>query len=336
MIENIIHQLALPQLEKKGQYWNFRCILCGDSKKDEKKKRGWILTKGDKITYHCFNCGESIPILKFLKEHYPAVHKDYIKILFKGKKNTHEDKLVQTEVEKDTSENQKSKLPIPKLSQLEPGHMAVEYFKDRMLPHKFLRYFYYVDNFFEFVNDQLPGKFENVPNEDPRIVIPLYTPHRKIFGVQGRALSPNSRLRYITIKFDEAYPKIFGLERLKTNREILVFEGAFDSIFMPNSIAFVGADLNYDYLLEMAAQDQYIFCFDNEPRNEQMLERIEKALKAGFRVSLLPYKYKRKGKDVNKMVENGMWAKDIYNLLVTYAVQGKMGLMKFKLWKKHG
>jgi DNA primase len=336
MIENIIHQLALPQLEKKGQYWNFRCILCGDSKTDPKKKRGWILTKGDKVTYHCFNCGESIPILTFLKAHYPAVYKDYIKILFKGKKTSHEDKLVQTKIEKDTSENQKSKLPLKKLSQLDDDHKAVEYFRERKLPERFLRYFYYTDHFCEFINTIIPEKFATAPLTDPRIVIPLYTQQRKIFGVQGRALSTNSRLRYITIKFDEDYPKIFGLERLNTNRDILVFEGAFDSIFMPNSIAFVGADLDYNYLLDLAAKDQYIFCFDNEPRNEQMLARIEKALKAGFKVSLLPYKYKAKGKDINKMVENGMKAKDIYNLLVTYAKQGKMGLMHFKLWKKHG
>lgn len=336
MIENIIHQLALPQLEKKGNHWNFRCVLCGDSKKDPKKKRGWILTKGNKITYHCFNCHQSIPILKFLKAHYPAVAKDYIKITFKGKRNRNEEKLVQTKIEKDTSENQKSKLPLPKLSQLDPDHEAVKYFQDRMLPHKFMRYFYYTENFCEFINTIIPEKFATAPLIDSRIVIPLYTPHRKIFGVQGRALSTNSGLRYITIKFDEDYPKIFGLERLNTNRDILVFEGAFDSIFMPNSIAFVGADLNYDYLLDLAAKDQYIFCFDNEPRNKQMLSRIEKALKAGFKVSLLPFKYKAKGKDINKMVENGMWAKDIYNLLNTYAVQGKMGLMHFKLWKKHG
>jgi hypothetical protein len=332
MIENIIHQLPLPLLEKKGDHWNFRCVVCGDSLKSETKKRGWILINGTKITYHCHNCGYSKPILEFLREHFPSVAKEYTKILFKTKRQTRPE-LVQTEVEEDTSENQKRRLNLQKLCKLPDDHEAVKYFANRQLPMRYMRYFYWTDNFQEYINSIIPDKFKNVMESDPRIVIPFYTQHRQIFAVQGRSLQKTG-LRYITIKFDDAHKKVFGLERLDAYKTILVFEGAFDSIFMPNAIAFGGADLDLKYLLDLASKDKYIFCYDNEPRNKEMCARIDKVLRAGFKLCLIPYKYKRYGKDVNKMIENGMSKEEICGIIKANVVQGKFGLMKFKLWKK--
>jgi len=332
MIDSIIHQLPLALLEKVGDNWNFRCPVCGDSKKSTTKKRGWFLINGSKITVYCFNCMYSKPILKFLKEFFPEVHKDYIKTLFKTKRGRGMDTIVQTQIVKDTSSNQKSKLDLPKMSELPDDHFAVQYFKSRLLPIKYLRYLYFTENYCEFINTLIPDKFENVPESDPRIVIPFYNAHRKIFAVQGRSFQDYG-LRYITIKFND-HKKIFGLERMDRNKTILVFEGAFDSFFMPNAIAIGGADLDLNYLLELANKDRYVFCFDNEPRNPEMCKRITKVLKAGFKVCLIPQKYKRYGKDINKMIENGLTAKDICGIIKANIVQGKFGLMKFNLWKK--
>ena len=332
MIQNIIHELPLPLLEPVGGNWNFRCVVCGDSKKSETKKRGWILCNGNKTTYYCHNCHYQKSILGFLKEYYPDVAKSYIKIAFKNKRRGHQEALVQTEVKKDTSSNQRSQLEIPKMNTLPADHFAVKYFTGRKLPTKFLRYLYFTDNYCEFINTLIPGKFEKVPEKDPRIVIPYYNEHRKIFAVQGRALG-DEFLRYITIKFNE-HKKIFGLERMDRTKTIPVFEGAFDSFFIPNAIAMGGADLDLKYLTVLAAKEQYLFCFDNEPRNTEMCKRIEKVLKAGFRVCLMPAKYKKYGKDINKMVENGMTAREICVIIKDNIVQGKFGLMKFNLWKK--
>ena len=49
--------LNLPKITKKDDKYNFRCVICGDSKKSSKKKRGWLLWNKDYNTYiyHCFN-----------------------------------------------------------------------------------------------------------------------------------------------------------------------------------------------------------------------------------------------------------------------------------------
>jgi transcription elongation factor Elf1 len=332
MIEFVIHQLPLPLLERIGPNWNFRCIVCGDSKKSETKKRGWILVDGSKVTYHCHNCGYSEPIFKFLKEKFPDVYKDYVKILFKTKRSKHEDKLVMKKPERDVESNSQSKLDIPTLSALPKNHFAVEYYMNRKLPIRFLKYLHFTKNYCAFINTLLPGKFDNPPDEDPRIVIPFYNAHRKIFALQGRSFQDYG-LRYMTIKLND-HKKIFGLERMNPHKTILVLEGALDSFFLPNSIAFGGADLDLNYLLELAPKERYVFCFDNEPRNPEMCKRIEKILKQGFRVCLMPAKYKRYGKDINQYVVNGMTPHQICVTIKENIVQGKFGLMKFKLWKK--
>lgn len=334
MIDNIIHELPLPLLEKVGDNWNFRCVVCGDSKKSQTKKRGWILVNGTKVTYYCHNCGYNKPIMVFLKDHYPSVAKSYAKYLFKGKRRD-SSSLVQTTVDEpeDTSGNQLQTIGLQKLCRLPEDHKAVKYFMGRQMPLRFLRYFYWTDNYCEYINSVIPDKFATPPLVDPRIVIPFYTLHRKVFAVQGRSLEKTG-LRYITIKFDESHKKVFGLERMNRNKTILVFEGAFDSIFMPNAIAFGGADLDLNYLLDLASQDKYIFCYDNEPRNKEMCRRIDKVLRAGFRVCLMPNKLKKHGKDINDLIMAGMSKEEICGIIKDNVVEGKFGLVKFRLWKK--
>jgi len=58
--------------------YNFRCNICGDSKKNSHKKRGWFLTYKNKYIFKCFNCGISKPAKYWLKEYYPEFYNQYI------------------------------------------------------------------------------------------------------------------------------------------------------------------------------------------------------------------------------------------------------------------
>ena len=42
--------------------WRFSCPLCGDSKKNKTKARGFLFAKGDVIFYKCHNCGKDIVV----------------------------------------------------------------------------------------------------------------------------------------------------------------------------------------------------------------------------------------------------------------------------------
>ena len=65
----------------------FRCPVCGDSKRNSLKKRGYYYTRT--ASYHCFNCDVSMGGMKFLEflsgEDYGTLRKEYFQMTFDGK-----------------------------------------------------------------------------------------------------------------------------------------------------------------------------------------------------------------------------------------------------------
>ena len=84
----------------------------------------------------------------------------------------------------------KQSIDLPKASEIP---VAKEYLENRQLnPEKF----YFAPKFKKWTNSQ-KQTFDNVKNDNSRIIIPLYDEQKNLLGFQGRALdkSPN---KYIT------------------------------------------------------------------------------------------------------------------------------------------
>ena len=64
--------------QKQNNLWNFRCPICGDSKKHKNKCRGFIYEKRNKYFYRCHNCNVGTSFNKFLEQISPTLHRDYI------------------------------------------------------------------------------------------------------------------------------------------------------------------------------------------------------------------------------------------------------------------
>jgi len=77
--EKYIKMMNLPLLDKKGDNYNFRCIICGDSKKSKFKKRGWFKWYKNRNTYlyYCFNCSASHSFDYIIKEYYSNLYYTY-------------------------------------------------------------------------------------------------------------------------------------------------------------------------------------------------------------------------------------------------------------------
>ena len=73
--------LISARLEKfkrvKTDLYNFRCPICGDSKKNKSKTRGYIYSVKSNTNFKCHNCGASMSLNNFIKKVDPAVHKQY-------------------------------------------------------------------------------------------------------------------------------------------------------------------------------------------------------------------------------------------------------------------
>ena len=61
------------------------------------------------------------------------------------------------------------------------------------------------------------------------------------------------------------------MDSVKTNEQIYVTEGPFDSHFLRNAIAMCGSDVDLRTL-----DYQFVFVFDNEPRNREIVKKIER------------------------------------------------------------
>jgi transcription elongation factor Elf1 len=331
MISEIIYQLPLIDIQRKGNKYHFKCFICGDSASNKTKKRGWIFQYKGNWFYKCFNCGESYHFYSFLKIYFPDLYIQFIKKSIKGNVKSNE-----KEIEKSIQEELKlyNQFPLISIAELDKNHFAYQYIHNRKIPIKTHKNLFYSGDFVKFVNKILNDRYKDWKWTDKRIVIPFKKKNGDIFAFQGRSLENNSQLRYLTFKIDEEYPKIFGLDRIKYDEKIIICEGPFDSLFINNCCAAAGSDLSEENINRFFNKDQCVLLFDLEPRNYEINSKIERFLKFGYNICLLPKYFKKYGKDINDIVINSsLTVEEINNMIHQNIVYGKEGILKHKQWR---
>ena len=322
--------LVSSRLEKfkqvKTGLYNFRCIYCGDSQKNKNKTRGYIYGYKNDHNYKCHNCGVSKSFTNFLKDIDSSLYDQYVMERYKngstGKgSNTPEPKFT-FEKPKFT----KKAFDLPSIAELNKEHSARIYLENRKIPQNFLSQLFYCEKFKQWTNEQ-KKTFESTKYDEPRIIIPLIN-KGEIFGFQGRSLSKKPKVKYITIILDEDQPKIYGLDRIDWNKTVYVVEGPFDSMFIDNSIAMVGADIDKMFFTTNF-ETNFVMVYDNEKRNKEMVARLEKSIEMKFPVVIWPKDLKEK--DINDIVLSGQ---DVESMLKLNTYQGLEAKLKFTNWKK--
>ena len=137
--------------------------------------------------------------------------------------------------------------------------------------------------------------FDTIGRDESRIIIPMYDEDKILIGFQGRSLGPNS-VKYITVMINEDAPKIYGLDKINNEKPIFIIEGPFDATLVKNAVAMCGSDLD----IRSFGWSDYIWVFDNEPRNREIVSRIERCINRGDKVVIWPSHIQEK--DVNEMI----------------------------------
>ena len=300
----------------KADLYNFRCPICGDSQKHKHKARGYLYPLKADINFKCHNCGASSTFSNFLKQLDPTLHKQYVFEKFQTR-NTCKGSIIEEPKFDFKKPVFKKSLDIPKASEVP---IAKEYLEKRKLdPSKF----YFASKFKKWVNTQ-KQTFDTTHRDESRIIIPMYDTERNLIGFQGRALGPNF-VKYITVMLNDNAPKIYGLERVNPKETVYVVEGPFDSTFVENSVAFCGSDGNMAHL----EGSSIVYVYDNEPRNQEILGRIEQCINRGEQVVVWPRSIEEK--DINDMVLANY---DIMDILKSNTYSGLEAKVKFNNWKK--
>ena len=300
----------------KADLYNFRCPICGDSQKHKNKARGYFYQVKTNTNYKCHNCGASLSFNNFLKQIDPTLHKQYTMEKFK-EGHTGKNFVVEEPEFQFNKPVFKKKLDLPRASEIP---IAKEYLEKRMIdPAKF----YFAKKFKEWVNTK-KQTFDKIIRDESRIIIPMYDTERNLMGFQGRSLGPNS-VKYITVMLKEEAPKVYGMDRIDTEKSVYVVEGPFDSTFIDNSIALCGSDGDIEHL---KAYD-LIYAYDNEPRNKEIVSRIERCIKDNKRVVIWPNNIGQK--DINDMVLSGH---NVMSIVEENIYSGLEAQVQFNIWKK--
>ena len=308
----------LPKFKRvKPNLFNFRCPICGDSQKHKNKARGYFYQVKTNTNFKCHNCGASLSLNNFLKQIDSTLHKQYTLEKFKEGHAGGRNFVVEEPKFEFKQPVFRKGLDLPKASDVT---VAKEYLEKRKLdPSKF----YFTNKFKQWTNTQ-KKTFDTIGRDESRIIIPMYNEDKILIGFQGRSLGPNS-VKYITVMINDDAPKIYGLDTIETEKPIYILEGPFDSTLVENSVAMCGSDID----IGSFGWSDYIWVFDNEPRNREIVNRISKTIDRGDKIVIWPSTVTEK--DVNDMTMSGH---NVMNLLESNTYSGLKAKIKFNNWKK--
>lgn len=290
LIDKVYQHIIGPKI-RKGRSLNFRCPVCGDSKKDKSKKRGWITinSKTQSPSYHCWNCDTRMSAYAFIaflenksiqeiKKEFWALHKEDMKNILVP--HIEEKEIEETEnkiIQYGDSwipwdQNIDSKIVIESRKILEApfipqnwklyydkktNRIAIPWIRDGQMTYYQLR-----------ALGSSPQKY-------------LFPPDTKkdVFGLDS---------------FDESFPYVFYCE------------GVFDCIFIKNALAIGGLHLT-EYQKEIIKNkvniiENHVMFFDNQWTDLSSMNESIKQAKLGKNIFVWPKEIKEK--DVNEYVIN--------------------------------
>ena len=272
----------VSRIDRKGDKWNFRCPLCGDSKKSMKLERGWYYLRNN--TYHCFNCGANCQggtlIAQLEGKTIDEIKRDFLISIRKEKYNVNIPSIMQAPLKKRTSFKLED-------SWTDESPLISEFVSSRKI-------------------DIAPFKPKNwklwYDTKTKRIVLP-WTRNGEIKTFQLRATMKNQLPKYM---FPSNSDKdIFGLDSIDDNLGVIfMFEGALDSIFCVNGVAVGGVNLTDKQtdLLKIYLSEK-IFFLDNQNLDKTAKEKMEKIARSDSKQKMFVWPKKMcKCKDVNEHV----------------------------------
>ena len=296
--------------------WNSRCPICGDSQKNRSKKRLYIYAKKQDLFVKCHNCGYGSNLGNFIKTLDPHLHGQYVLERYsQGQTNPRKTKEPEFHFKSPKFKPRPTTIELPSIGSLTRTHHARLFYEGRKMPNSFLDKVFFAEDFKSWAQSVSEIDYSNLGRGEPRMVIPFYDTEGKLIAGQGRALGSHE-LRYITIKVSEDCPKVYGLERWKSEEHTYIVEGPIDSMFLPNCLAVAGGDLQSIKI----DKKQCVLIFDNEPRNEHTVKKLMNAIDDGW--SVVIWSKDKKFKDINDLIMSDLSTDEILEMINKNTMNG--------------
>jgi len=306
----------------KLNHFNFRCNVCGDSKKSKRKTRGHLLRSFDKESgeyywaYKCFNEG-SCPCAgdgnawsgdNWLKHTNISLHKSYLREMFsaQGDKKTKNELEELREIQKRKHEKEKAKQEKENAVREKkntkffiPLTLGGRYSKQPEHPHIDIINLAITECKKRRIDPAIWQKWFVAYDGDykGRMVIPFFDNNNKIFYYQCRSLW-NQEPKYLNRTKDKD-KAIYNKFHIDKSKPVVVLEGVIDSTFVENSLALIGVSIS-EYIENFLNEipDVY-YLLDNDEAGKNRSKKLLKQRKNVF----LWEKFKYKNcKDINEVI----------------------------------
>jgi transcription elongation factor Elf1 len=318
----------LHQFKSAGNdVYNFRCPICGDSKKDTTKARGYVFVKGDLSLYHCHNCGAPDhrtlgKLIQFLSiSLYNEYRFEKFGHKFGGTKK--EEVLAENEndvyIDKELTKVDNLKLkrfaserllkvctPLPLLDK---DHSAWKYLLGRALHEDDINKLFYLSDI-NLLTSKIDKYKDKKFMKHDAILIPFVDFDGVINCIQLRILDEKSKLRYLTLYLNEDRSKaIYGLNYIDPNKTVYACEGPFNSMFLDNGIAFAGSSQSNKIQYIIDRIKDVVLIYDNDYRtNPDIMTALEKSINDGYKVVLYDNTFSS-DEDINDIVKKLGWTR---------------------------
>lgn len=280
-----------------------------------------------KYFYRCHNCGHGTTFQNVLRNLNPSLFKEYSFERYKDKTPEKKEFVYKPQPVKQTS-TMFLDMVATRISNLPANDTAVKYLADRKIPKEKWTDLFYIEDL-NLLKKEFP-KYEEIKfHIEPRIIIPIRNRAKNIIGINTRAIY-KSKLRYINMLRTENEPLIYNLENIDLQKKIYVTEGAFDSMFLNNSIAVSGAD--FSKITDLIAKENTIIIFDNQPRNRELKYRMKKIAEEGWNMCVWPEDTGYK--DINEMVKHGLTSEKITKIINENVYSGMRLRLALSGWFK--
>lgn len=331
----MLQNFELTQVSNNGTHFLARCILCGDSKKNQYKRRFNLDWNNGVPGWHCFNCGrrgnfiEIYSIVKGMsyddakKELFKWKGKEDIKKRINRKQKSVDNPQYQKEIDYDDFNWIKAKSYKSRYHKNNIGFIEVQYRKhlgkfidDRKIPEKYKIYICH------------SGKYKG------RIIIPIFNEENRVIYFQARRIPKTS----IEPKYDNPVaPKelcILNRHLFDRSKSIIVHEGLIDAFMVGNQgTSCLGKEISEELIKELLklTDKDVIIALDNDEEAYKSLKKFMAKNKYANRVRyfLYPKEFRGYG-DINNIVTESEKELDVYELIVKNSVSYHSAFVKLK------
>ena len=330
----MLQNFELTQVSNNGTHFLARCILCGDSKKNQYKRRFNLDWNNGVPGWHCFNCGRQGNFIEIYSIVKGMSYDDAKKELFKWKSKEDTKKRVN---------RKKRAVDNPKYNE-EIEYDDFNWIRDKCYTSRnpetsSLIEAQYCKHLDKFINDRkIPEKYKificHSGKYKGRIIIPIFNEENRVIYFQARRIPGTS----IEPKYDNPVaPKelcILNRHLFDRSKSIIVHEGLIDAFMVGNQgTSCLGKEISEELiklLLKLTDKD-VIIALDNDEEAYKSLKKFMAKNKYANRVRyfLYPREFEAYG-DINNIVTGSKQVLDVYELIVKNSVSYSSAFVKLK------